>query len=247
MAGAISGATIAALAAAVAGSYMQYQASSDAQKRQAREIQTSLENQRKLQMEAEKKAMDTAQTFKTEDRQVAQGELAQKIEQELITPVSESQAIRSAEQTTQGDVSSDYTTAKASSELETMKQAQQLAKLLGKTTSAGRLRMGEGIRLMDTGQGIDQIGSFSRGQAGADQIAIQRAGQVDPGKVFAGQVLSAAGTAGLMSGAGGATTAGTYGTQAGSQQTAMLAAQDAGMRSASNPWLMAFAANSARR
>lgn len=237
--------TIAALAAMIGGSYMQYQASSDAQKRQQREIQSSLENQRKFQMEAEKKAMDTAQTFKTEDRQKAQGELAQAIEQELITPVSESQAIRAAEQTTQGDVSGEYDTAKAASEVETMKQAQELARLLGKTTSAGRLRMGEGIRLMDTGQDIDRIGSFSRGRAGADEIAINQAGQLDPGKVFTGQLLSAAGSAGLMGGAG--STAGTYGTKAGSQQTAMLAAQDAGMRTASNPWLTAFAANSARR
>lgn len=214
MAGALTATQIAALAAMVAGSYMQYDASKDAQKRQNNEIQRSLESQKKLQMEAEKKALGEANKFKTEDRNATQAELATNIEKELIAPVSESQAIRSEQQTTQGDVSSDYTTAKAASEVETMKQAQQLARLLGKTTSSGRLRMGEGIRMMDTGQGIDQLAGFSRGQGAADNIAIQRAGMLDPEKVFTGQLLSSAGSAGLMMGGGGGGGKAVYGSNA---------------------------------
>lgn len=196
--------TIAALAAMVAGAGVQYKASSDAQARQQREIAASLQAQRELQMQAEKKSMDAAQGYAPEKRTAEQTELADGIEQSLIAPVSESQAIRSQQATTQGDVSDDYSTAKAASDLETVKQAQTLARLLGKTTSASRLRMNEGIRLMDTGQAIDQLGSFSRGRAGADNIAIQQAGLVDPGQVFLGQLLQSAGTAGAMSGSGSA-------------------------------------------
>lgn len=191
---------------------MQYKASTDAQERQQREIAASLEAQRKLQMEAEAKAMGTAKTYETPKRAAEQEQLAASIEQSLIQPVSESQAIRAQQSTTQGDVSSDYTAAKAKSDLETVKQAEQLARLLGKTTSAGRLRMNEGIRLMDTGTAVDQLGSFSRGRAGADNIAIQQAGLVDPTKVFIGQILQAAGSAGMMSGgapASGSTNLGT--------------------------------------
>lgn len=195
--------TIAALAAMVAGAGVQYKASSDAQARQKREIAASLQAQRELQMQAEKKSMDAAQGYAPEKRIAEQTELADGIEQSLIAPVSESQAIRSQQSTTQGDVSGDYSTAKAASDLETVKQAQTLARLLGKTTSASRLRMNEGIRLMDTGQAVDQLAGFSRGRQVADNIAIQQAGQLDPGKVFAGQLLSAAGSAGLMYGGSG--------------------------------------------
>lgn len=196
--------TIAALAAMVAGAGIQYKASTDAQERQQREIMASLEAQRALQMEAEKKAMGAAAEFETPKRAAEQQQIAADIEQALIQPVSESQAIRAEQSTTQGNVSDEYTTAKAKSELETVKQAEQLARLLGKTTSAGRLRMNEGIRLMDTGQDVDRLAGFSRGQAGADNIAIQQAGQVSPGSVLAGQLLMAAGSAGLMSGGGAA-------------------------------------------
>ena len=200
----MTGLEIAALAAMIGGAGIQYKASTDAQERQQREIMASLEAQRALQMEAEKKAMGAAAEFETPKRAAEQQQIAADIEQALIQPVSESQAIRAEQSTTQGNVSDEYTTAKAKSELETVKQAEQLARLLGKTTSAGRLRMNEGIRLMDTGQDVDRLAGFSRGQAGADNIAIQQAGQVSPGSVLAGQLLMAAGSAGLMSGGGAA-------------------------------------------
>jgi len=201
--------TIAALVAAISGAGLQYKASSDAQARQRREIAASLEAQRELQMQAEEKALGAAAEYETPKRAAEQQQIASDIEQSLIAPVSESQAIRAEQQTTQGDVSGDYTTAKAASELETVKQAQRLAQLLGKTTSAGRLRLNEGIRLMDAGQAVDQLGSFSRGRQGADNIAIQQAGNVDPGQMFLGSLLQSAGTAGLMAGAPTGEVAGT--------------------------------------
>jgi len=204
----MTGFEIAALVAAIAGAGVQYKASTDAQERQRREIEASLAAQRELQIEAEKKAMGAAAEFEAPKRAAEQQQIAADIEQSLIQPVSESQAIRAEQSTTQGNVSGDYTTAKAASELETIKQAEQLARLLGKTTSASRLRMNEGIRLMDTGQDVDRLASFSRGRAGADNIAIQQAGNLDPGQVLLGSVLQAAGTAGLMSGAGAASKAG---------------------------------------
>lgn len=200
MAGAISGTTIAALAAMIAGSYMQYQASADAQERQNAAIREGLDRQRNLQIQAEQKALTTANEFSPADRVAEQSKIADQITNELITPVSESQAIRSKQSTTQGEVSKDYTTAKAQSELNSVKSAQQLAALLGKTASSNRLRMGEGIRLMDTGQEIDQLNNFSRGSQAADQIAIQVAGRPDAEKMFLGSLLQTGGSAGLMYG-----------------------------------------------
>lgn len=237
--------TIASLVAMFAGSAMQYKAAQDAQERQNAAIREGLQRQRDLQIQAEQKAMGTAREFNTEDRRTEQTQIADQISQELLTPVSESQAIRSQQQTTQGNVSGDYTTAKAASDVASLKAAEQLARLLGKSTSANRLRMNEGIRLMDAGQAIDQLGNFSRGNQGADQIAIQVAGRPDAGLQFGGSVLQGLGTAGLM-GAGStgtvnqANTAAQYGTQIGSQQTTMLAAQDAGLRGAGSGGIAGF-------
>lgn len=202
----MTGLEIAALVAAVAGAGLQYNAAREAQARMEAETRRSLENQRRLQMQAEKKALDTAANYETPKRQAEQAQIAEQITQELIAPVSESQAIRQGQQTTQGNVSEDYLTAKAASDLNTLKQAEQLARLLGKTTSASRLRMNEGIRLMDAGMDIDRLNNFSRGQAGADQIAINAAGQADPGQMFLGALLQAGGSAGLAGGFGGKTT-----------------------------------------
>lgn len=196
--------TIAALVAMVAGAGVQYKASTDAQTRQKDEIRTGLASQRALQLKAEKKALDTAETFQAPKRAEEQGQIADQLTQELMAPVSESQNIRASQQTTQGNVSGDYTTAKAASDVNAIKTAQSLAKLLGKSSSANRLRMNEGIRLLDAGQDIDRLGGFARGQSGADGVAIQQAGQVDPGMQFAGSLLQTAGSAGLAFGGGNA-------------------------------------------
>lgn len=193
---------IASIVATLAGSAIQYKASSDAQKRQQAEIQRSLENQERLQREAEQKALTKAAEFDPADRKQQQAEIADQITTELIKPVSESQAIRAEQQGTVGNVSSDYDAAKTRADLNTMKNAENLARLLGKTSSASRLRMNEGIGLMDTGQEIDMLANFSRGQQAADNIAIQQAGQVSPGMSAVGGALQGIGTAGLMSSGG---------------------------------------------
>lgn len=203
MAGAISGTTIAALMAMVAGSAMQYKAQQDASKRQQAETRASLARQAEFQQQAERKAMDTAQEFTTDNRSEKQQQIEENLIQEFIKPAESAQQINSAQSTTQGNVSNDYTAAKAGRELETMKTAQALARILGKTTSAGRLRTNESIRVADAASGIDQLGNFSRGQAGADQLAIQNAGRPSAGMMLGGSALQAAGGAALAGGANG--------------------------------------------
>lgn len=199
--------SIAALVAMVAGAGMQYKASNDAAKRQAAETRAALARQAELQKQAEAKAMGQAKEFNTNDRAAAQDQIAQELTQEFIKPVESAQQINAAQSTTQGAVSNDYTTAKAKSNAETMKAAEFVARLLGKTTAAGRLRNNEAIRMADTAAGIDRLGNFSRGQAGADQIAIQAAGRPDAGMQLAGGLLSAAGSAGMSGAFNGANTA----------------------------------------
>jgi hypothetical protein len=197
------GPEIIALMIALAGAAVQYKASSDAQSRQKDEIGRAQASQRALQLQAEQKALGAASKFATPDRVKEQDQIAEQITADLIVPVSENQTLRAAGQGAQGDVSGDYKTAKAASDLNAIKSAEALARMMGKTSSSQRLRMNEGIRLMDTGQQIGTLGSFSRGQAGADNIAIGQAGQIDPGMQFAGSALQSIGSAGMAYGGAG--------------------------------------------
>ena len=194
----MTGLEIAALVAMFAGAAQQYQASQEAQERQQQAITNSLNAQDELQKRAEKTALDAAAKFDPSRRMQNQAELEEQITAGLLAPVSESQQIRSENAGVQGNVSKDYSSAKAAADLNTLKTAESMARLLGKTTASNRLRMNEGIDLMDAGQSIDQLNSFSRGQQGASNIAIQQAGLLDPSKVFIGNILQAAGSAGMM-------------------------------------------------
>lgn len=204
----MTGLEIGALIAMLAGSAMQYKSNTDAAKRAQEATLRSLANQDQLTRKSEKKALDQAQEFNIDDRKAEQQQIEQQLAQEFIAPVDSAQAINSQVATTQGDVSNDYSSAKTASDLNVMKNARNLAGLMAKTTGAGRLRTNEAIRMTDTAAGIDRLGNFARGQAGADQIAIQNAGRPDAGLQLAGGLLSAAGSAGVSGAFSGASGAG---------------------------------------
>lgn len=194
----MTGLEIAALVAMFAGAAQQYQATQEAQSRQQQEITNSLNAQEELQKKAESTALDAASKFDPSKRMQNQTQIEGQITDALMAPVSDSQKIRSENAGVQGNVSGDYNAAKATADLNTLKTAESMARLLGKTTSSNRLRMNEGVDLMNAGQNIDQLNSFSRGQQSASNIAVQQAGLIDPTKVFIGNILQAAGTAGMM-------------------------------------------------
>lgn len=195
--------SIAALVAMLGGTALQYKASTDAQERQRRQIADSQARQRQFQMQAEKKAMDRAQEFTTEGRQKERQQIEEEITADLAEPVMAAQEINNQTSTTQGDVSKDYEAAKAAANLNQLKSAEALARLLGRTTSATRLRQNEAIRLADTEGDIRRLGSFARGQINADEIGIQQAGIPDAGLQLAGGLASALGGAALMGGSEG--------------------------------------------
>lgn len=199
----MTGFEIAALIAMLAGSGMQYKANKDAERRQEQATREALARQAELQKKAETKALTTADGFSTDKRDAEQAQIEANLTGELIKPVAEAQQINAAQSTTQGNVSNDYTAAKAASNVQQMKTAEALARLLGKTTAAGRLRTNEAIRMTDAAAEIDRLGNFSRGQSGADQIGIQAAGRPNAGLVLGGSLLTAAGGAALAGGANG--------------------------------------------
>lgn len=192
--------SIAALVAMLGGTAMQFKASSDAQARQRRQIADSMARQRQFQMQAEQTAMNRAKEFGTEDRQKERQQIEEEIATDLAAPALEAQQINNQTTATQGDVSGDYSRAKAESNLNRLKSAEALARLLGRTTSANRLRQNEAVRLADTEMDIRRLGNFARGQVNADEIGIQQAGIPDAGLQLAGGLVSSLGSAALMGG-----------------------------------------------
>lgn len=238
--------SIAALIAMIASAAVQYQSQVDAQDRQQQAIRNSLDAQEQLQKEAEQKAMKTAETFNPLDRMKEQAALETQITDNLITPVAASQAARAENAGAEGQVSDDYTVAKAKSDASTLKNAETLARLLGKTASSSRLRLNEGVRLLDTGMAMDQLHNFSKGQMGADQIAIDVAKNEDPNMVLAGEALGILGSAGMAysaANAGKVASAGAASASGGLASNGLNAAADFksyALPSETQSWINAF-------
>lgn len=203
----MTGLEIAALIAMVAGTGMQYKATTDAAKKAREEALRSQMRMDQYSQQAEKKALDRAQEYNTDTRQNEQSQIEAGLSAEYMAPVESATAINAGATTTQGNVSNDYTTAKAQSEVNLMKNARTLAGLLAKTTSANRLRSNEAVRMTDTGMDIGRIGNFANREGRIDEYAFEQAGVPDAGMMLGGSLLSNAGSMGLSY--GGAGTAGT--------------------------------------
>lgn len=188
------------LLAMIGGTAMQMKSSSDAHKRQQQAMAESMRRQREYQMQAEQRAREASDGFDPNKREQDQSQIAEQVEQNLIKPVAETQAANDINSRATGNVSDDYNTAKTAASLNQLKNAEALARLLGKTTSAARLRQGEAINMGNAASDINRINGFARRQYDTDQLGIASAGVENPWMQGAGQLLSNAGNLGMMSG-----------------------------------------------
>lgn len=188
----------------VAGAYMQNKAQQDAAGRQQRQIQAELQRQQQFQQQAEKAALDRVQDFAPEERQQRQQQLEQQVTDQLMQPVQQNQQAMQDQSAVQGNVSSDYTAAKAQSQKDQLDTAAELARIMGKITGANRLRQDEALNMLSTGQQIDQLKNFSRGSQAVNQLETQEAGVPNGGLSLAGSLAQTLGSVGLMSGLGSA-------------------------------------------
>lgn len=203
--------TIGSIIAAIGGAFLQNQAQQQAASRQQEAIRAENERQRQFQMQAEQAALNRVEDYQPEQRQDRQKQIEQQVTDTLIQPVQEAMPAMQDQAAVQGNVSSDYTTARAKSQSEQMNAANELARIMGKITGAGRLRQDEALKMMQTGQNIDMLKSFAAGSQQAGGIEAQAAGVPDGGMTLAGGLLQTLGSVGLakgLSGAGGAAKAG---------------------------------------
>jgi hypothetical protein len=227
----MTGLEIAAIIAMIGGAGMQYKATNDASKKAREEALRSQMRMDQYSQQAEKKALDRAQEYNTDTRQGEQSEIEAGLNADYLAPVESATAINAGATTTQGNVSNDYTTAKAQSEVNLMKNARTLAGLLAKTTSANRLRGNEAVRMTDTASDIDRLGNFAGREGQIDQHAIQQAGIPDAGMMLGGSLLSGAGSMGLSYGGAAQGAAGGSGVSAGASTSASAGAPIAGSTS----------------
>lgn len=191
---------IAGLIASLAGTAISYNSQQQAAKRANAESLAAMRRQQAYQREAEQTALDRAQDYKTENRQEEQQAITDNMEQEYMAPVMSAQAINANTATTQGNVSGDYSAAKAKSDANVDNLAKTFANLMAKTNSAKQLRLNEGYKMADTASNIGRLQSFSQGQSAVDKMKIQDAANSGSTGNFLGNLLSAAGSYGMVKG-----------------------------------------------
>lgn len=236
---AIAGLIISLIGAAM-NSYASYQSNKDAQDIINRSEEQNTADHKKLIDNINQETSNYA----AEKRKEAQDEIAAQLESQYKAPVSDSQAIRSEQQTTQGDVSDDYKQAKAASDQRTQQTIGTLANLMGRVRSSGRLRMNEGFRLADMAAENDWLANNAINRTTAAKLDAQNALNGYQTLKMLGQGASAVGTAlSLGSSLGGnaaSTTAGTLadtGAQLGSSYAPSYAASSAVFGSNASPSL----------
>ena len=198
-----------AVAALVASAALQQVNNSITASRQNRVVQEAMKRQRDYQMQAEKVAKDNANEYQQDVRADKQEDIRNDLTEKYYQPVESAQVVNSLNATTQGDVSSDYQRAKAASDANQLKTAQQLARLMGQLNSAHRLRQNEAMNLVNSANQISKINNFAAGRKNVDDYAIKQAGQADPLLQLGSTVLGIYGASGLASAAGAAGSAGT--------------------------------------
>lgn len=206
------------LAATAVNMYGQNQAA----KKQQQAIAQARQRQINMQNQATDVAMREVDQYDAGKRTDAQQAIAQDLTSQYEKAASQPITTQGVEvgKTIEGGTT-DYLTAKGKEQAKSAESLRNLAQLMGRTGSAGQLRQNEAIRFGDTAGEIGRIQTNADNMAGIDELKVNAAGQQSIGSQLLAAGLNAYGMAG-----GNPTTAMNYGTKRGSQQTAMLAAQD---------------------
>lgn len=148
-----------------------------------------------------KKIMEALPEYETDNRLKQQEALSDQTKQAISQPVENVQLNTATKGGTQGDVSSDYTTARARANAQTLEDVRNLAQMMGAVTSAQRLRQNEGFRLADLQNEINLMNSFNNGNQRVAQLRAQAKAEGQQGWKLGGQIASALGSA-ISMGAG---------------------------------------------
>lgn len=222
---------------AAAGAYAQNEAANDAADRQQKALNDALDVQDQYSKKAEQTALQNADEYKQDTRserlEEAKTAAGDTLAQSLIKSREDSGTVDQA----QGRLSSTFDTDRSSKMADQFQKSVDMARLMGRMRGVQDMIGNESITNADYASRLGTIGRNAKGAYDAAQPGIISAGKVNSGQVALGALAQSVGTSGLMSGLGSAfggditssQAAANYGTTAGSQQSSMLAAQEAGM------------------
>jgi len=236
------GLAIAAIAAAGYGAKTQSDAANEAADRQAAAMNATLEQQDQFNRKAEGKALENADQYDMTDRTQRLEETRQKAGDSLVESLVKSRQESASPEQAAGKVSESFTADRATKLADQFQASVDNARLMGRMRGNQDMLGNEAIMNADYASQLNTIGRNANGSYQAAQPGIAVAGKVDANKVMTGAMLQSLGTTylgnvagkGLGSAFGGGDitsgqAAANYGTNAGTQQSSMLAAQEAGM------------------
>jgi hypothetical protein len=224
----------AAIVATAVGSKMQADAANDAAERQQDALNAQLEQQDIYNRQAESKAMENAQEYAPEKRAKRFEEAQQEAGDSLVQSLVKSREATGTPDQTAGRVSETFESDRATKMADQFQKSVDMARLMGKMRGTQDMLGNEAITNGDYASQLGTIGRNASGSWNAAQPGITAAGRVNSGQMAMGGLLGGLGSAGMSSGLGSAFgnvgTAAKYGTNIGSAQTGMLAAQDAAFK-----------------
>lgn len=194
--------TIAALAVAAGGAYMQSDAQNDAADKQQKAINASLEQQDQMSQKAEQKALENADEYQAKTRLARFDETRADAGDSLAQQLTTSR--EAAPQTAQpsGRMSQAFLTGDANAKADQFEQSINMAQLMGKMRGAGDMLTNEGYTNADYASQLGIIGRNAQGSAAAAQPGIINAGRVNSGQMALGGGMQAIGTSYLGSSLG---------------------------------------------
>lgn len=221
-------------ALAAGGTYMSTEAANDAAERQQDAMNAALAQQEGYDRQAEAKALENAQEYAPEKRterfNEARESAGESLAQSLIKSREESGPVEQAS----GRLSETFSADRAGKMADQFQKSVDMARLMGNMRGVQDMLGNEAITNADYASQLGIIGRNARGALNASKPGIEGAGKVNAGQVALGSLMSSAGQSKLASGFGNlfgnASTAANYGTNTGSQQTSMLAAQDSAFK-----------------
>ena len=212
---------IVGLVMALVGAGAQMYAQQAAQKAAQKQLEAGQVQQRQAQDKINQKIAEATSQYQTDKREELQQQEADRISSDIKANVSESQAIRNAQQATEGNVSEDYKVADAESRQNVQDQMNAFADLVSRIRSKGTMRTEENYRTNRYLQDIQFLGRNAQGdwavaQAKANDALHSRDGLANFGKLLgaAGTAMSLGSAASALGGAGASAGAGASGAAA---------------------------------
>lgn len=181
--------TAAALVATIGGAKMQYDAQSNAVRRQAAAEQDALDQQDQARQRNQALVMQGAQQYDATAREQALGAQQQASTDKLQAAVQANAAPQFQNPAVAGTVSSSFTALQGQRLVEAMKRAADQARLMGATQGFDNLRRQEAANDAETGIQTGLNSAIARGQYEAAQPRIANAGRVNQGQMLAGALL----------------------------------------------------------